>query len=173
MKRKYGGEESEGLPRPRELVVNFREERQGSLARGLTAHQQEPLVQTAARGLLWWRPLQSQYFNRFWEDMEKFGIHPGFGGTECGRRQGGGVSYQARQLLCVRNCQWLAVINQTIRHFHWTRPDCSRWQREAGQVGKKGQEKPLCVARARHLGSELVWARSQPGTEILCPAVFF
>ncbi len=85
----------------------------------------------------------------------------------------GGVSYRARQFLCVRNCQWHAVINQTIRHFHWTRPDCSRWQREAGQVGKKGREKPLCVARARHLGSELVWARSQPGTETLCPAVFF
>ncbi len=80
--------------------------------RGLTAPRQEPLIQTAARGLLWWRPLQSQLFNHFWEDMEKFGIHPGFGGAGCGQRQEGRFSYQARQLLCVRSCQWHAVIGQ-------------------------------------------------------------
>ncbi len=32
--------------------------------------------------------------------------------------------------------------------------ECSRLQRDAGQVGKKGREKPLCVAKARHAGSE-------------------
>ncbi len=30
----------------------------------------------------------------------------------------------------------------------------SRLQRDAGQVGKKGREKSLCVAKARHAGSE-------------------
>ncbi len=47
------------------------------------------------------------------------------------------------------------------RHFPRTRPDRLRLQRDAGQVGKKGREKPLCVERARHAGAE-----------ILCPAVF-
>ncbi len=75
-----------GVPWSRELVVNFAEERRGSLARGLTATQQEPLVQTAARGLFWWRPLQSQLFNQFWEDTEKFGIHPAALGADEGRR---------------------------------------------------------------------------------------
>ncbi len=96
----------------RELVVNFREERRGSLLRGLMAPRQEPLVETAARRLLWWRPLQSQLFNRFWEDTEKFGIHPGFGGAGRGQMRVGGVSYRARQLLSVRSCQWHAVIGQ-------------------------------------------------------------
>ncbi len=35
------------------------------------------------------------------------------------------------------------------RHFPRTRPDRSRLQRDAGQVGKKGRETPLCVAKAR------------------------
>ncbi len=58
------------------------------------------------------------------------------------------------------------------RHFPRTRPDRSRLQRDAGQVGKKGRETSLCVAKARHAGSEPAWARSQPGAENLCPAVF-
>ncbi len=58
------------------------------------------------------------------------------------------------------------------RHFPRTRPDRSRLQRDAGQVGKKGRETPLCVAKARHAESEPAWARSQPGAENLCPAVF-
>ncbi len=66
----------------------FREERRWSLLRGLTAPRQKPLIQTAARGLLWWRPLQTQLFNRFGEDTEKFGIHPGFGGA--GKPEGAG-----------------------------------------------------------------------------------
>ncbi len=41
-----------------------------------------------------------------------------------------------------------------LRHCHRTRPDRLRWQRDGGQVGKSGREKPLCVARARHAGSE-------------------
>ncbi len=98
----------------RELVVNFREERRGSLLKGLTAPRQDPLIQTAARGLLWWRPLQTQLFNRFWEDTEKFGIHPGFGGAGRGQTWGGGVSYRARQLLSIWSCQWHAVIGQLI-----------------------------------------------------------
>ncbi len=103
-----------GVPRSRELVVNFREERRWSLLRGLTAPRQKPLIQTAVRGLLWWRPLQTQLFNRFWEDTEKFGIHPGFGGA--GRRQtwGGGVSHWARQLLSIWSYRWHAVISQLI-----------------------------------------------------------
>ncbi len=40
-------------------------------------------------------------------------------------------------------------------HFHRTRPDCAHWQRDAGQVEKKGWEKPLCVTRARHARPEL------------------
>ncbi len=103
-----------GAPRSRELVVNFREEQRGSLLRGLTAPRQEPLIQTAVRGLLWWRPLQTQLFNRFWEDTEKFGIHPGFGGAGRGQTWGGGVSYRARQLLSIWRCQWHAVIGQLI-----------------------------------------------------------
>ncbi len=103
-----------GAPRSRELVVNFREERRGSLLRGLTVPRQEPLIQTAARGLLWWRPLQTQLFNRFWEDTEKSGIHPGFGGAGHGQTWGGGVSYRARQLLSIWSCQWHAVIGQLI-----------------------------------------------------------
>ncbi len=67
-----------------------------------------------------------------------------------------------------------------LHHYHQTKPDHSHWQRDAGQDGKKwweskvkgeskGWEKPLCVARSRHAGSEPAWARSQLGTEILCP----
>ncbi len=48
------------------------------------------------------------------------------------------------------------------RHFPQTRPDPSRLQRDAGQVGKKGREKSLCVAKVRHAGSEPAWARSLP-----------
>ncbi len=103
-----------GAPRSRELVVNFREERRWSLMRGLTAPRQKPLIQTAARGLLWWRPLQTQLFNRFWEDTEKFGIHPGFGGAGRGQTWGGGVSHWARQLLSIWSYQWHAVIGQLI-----------------------------------------------------------
>ncbi len=103
-----------GAPRSRELVVNFREERRWSLLRGLTAPRQKPLIQMAARGLLWWRPLQTQLFNRFWEDTEKFGIHPGFGGAGRGQTWGGGVSHWARQLLSIWSYQWHAVIGQLI-----------------------------------------------------------
>ncbi len=103
-----------GAPRSRELVVNFREERRWSLLRGLTAPRQKPLIQTAARGLLWWRPLQTQLFNRFWEDTEKFGIHPSFGGAGRGQTWGGGVSHWARQLLSIWSYQWHAVIGQLI-----------------------------------------------------------
>ncbi len=103
-----------GAPRSRELVVNFREERRWSLLRGLMVPRQKPLIQTAARGLLWWRPLQTQLFNRFWEDTEKFGIHPGFGGAGRGQTWGGGVSHWARQLLSIWSYQWHAVIGQLI-----------------------------------------------------------
>ncbi len=41
------------------------------------------------------------------------------------------------------------------RHFPQTRPDPSRLQRDAGQVGKKGWEKSLCVAKAR------IWSRRE------------
>ncbi len=37
---------------------------------------------------------------------------------------------------------------------------------------EKGRETPLCVAKARHAGSEPAWARSQPGAENLCPLFF-
>ncbi len=69
---------------------------------------------TAARVLLWWRPLQTQLFNHFWEDTEKFGIHPGFGGAGRGQTWGGGVSHWARQLLSIWSYQWHAVIGQLI-----------------------------------------------------------
>ncbi len=101
-------------PRSRELVMYFREERRWSLLRGLTAPRQKPLIQTAARGLLWWRPLQTQLFNRFGEDTEKFGIHPGFGGAGRGQTWGGGVSHWATQLLSIWSYQWHAVIGQLI-----------------------------------------------------------
>ncbi len=103
-----------GAPRSRELVMNFREERRWLLLRGLMAPRQKPLIQTAARGLLWWRPLQTQLFNRFWEDTEKFGIHPGFGGAGRGQTWGGGVNHWARQLLSIWSYQWHAVIGQLI-----------------------------------------------------------
>ncbi len=64
--------------------------------------------------LLWWRPLQTQLFNRFGEDTEKFGILPGFGGAGRGQTWGGGVSHWARQLLSIWSYQWHAVIGQLI-----------------------------------------------------------
>ncbi len=67
-------------------------------------------------------------------------------GAGRGQMRGGG----ATEPDSVRSCGHLPA----LRHFPRTRPDRSRLQRDAGQVGKKGWEKPLCVARARHAGSE-------------------
>lgn len=35
------------------------------------------------------------------------------------------------------------------RHSPQMRPDRSRWQKDAGKAGRRGQEKPLYVERAR------------------------
>ncbi len=129
--------------------MNFREERRGSLLRGLTAPRQEPLIQTAARGL-WWRPLQTQLFNRYgkvrhpsrlWRRWARANVR--------GRGQLSSPTAPQHLKLPVTCCH-----RPAHRHFPRTRPDRSRLQRDAGQVGKKGREKPLCVARARHAGSE-------------------
>ncbi len=61
----------------------------------------------------------SQLFHHFWEDPEKFGIHRSFGSAGCGRRQEGRVNYRARQLLCVRSCQWHALIDQLFVTSPW------------------------------------------------------
>ncbi len=79
-----------GAPRSRELVVNFREERRGSLLRGLTAPRQEPLIQMAARGLLWWRPLQTQLFNRFERTRKSSASIPALAALGAGKREGAG-----------------------------------------------------------------------------------
>ncbi len=108
MKWKYGGEQSMGRAK---ISWACRELQRRMAWRCPCRNHSSRLVQ-AARGLLWWRPLQSQLFNSFWEDTEKFGIHPGFGGAGCWRRQEGGVSYRVRQHLCIRSCHWHAVIGQ-------------------------------------------------------------
>ncbi|MGL4646261.1 MAG: hypothetical protein ACRCVL_03930, partial [Cetobacterium sp.] len=56
-----------------------REERGRTLAGGLAASRQEPLVQPAARRLLRGGPLQMEIFDSSGEDAEKLGIHPSFG----------------------------------------------------------------------------------------------
>ncbi len=108
MKWKYGGEQSMGRAK---ISWACRELQRRMDWQCPCRNHSSRLVQ-AARGLLWWRPLQSQLFNSFWEDTEKFGIHPGFGGAGCWRRQEGGVSYRVRQHLCIRSCHWHAVIGQ-------------------------------------------------------------
>ncbi len=172
MKRKYGGGQSKGSAK----ISWARRELQGRTARVVaegpdgapagTTHpdgcERAPLVETTPNPAL----------NRFWEDTEKFGIHPGFGGAGRGQTWGGGVSYRARQLLSIWSCQWHAVIGQLIVTSP-ERDQIARLQRDAGQVGKKGREKPLCVARARHAGSEPAWARSQPGARDPLPRCFF
>ncbi len=134
--------------------------------RGLTAPRQEPLIQTAARGLLWWRPLQSQLFNHFWEDMEKFGIHPGFGGAGCGQRQEGRVSYQARQLLCVRSCQWHAVPPNETRLRTLAGGCWSGWEKRMGETivwRERGTRDLSWRELSRALRSSLaLWKESNP-----------
>ncbi len=79
-----------GAPRSRELVMNFREERRWSLLRGLTAPRQKPLIQTAARGLLWWRPLQTQLFNRFERTRKSSASIPALAALGAGKPEGAG-----------------------------------------------------------------------------------
>ncbi len=79
-----------GAPWSRELVVNFRKERRWSLLRGLTAPRQKPLIQTAARGLLWWRPLQTQLFNRFERTRKSSASIPALAALGAGKPEGAG-----------------------------------------------------------------------------------
>ncbi len=84
-----------------------------------------------------------------------------------GRGQLTGPTAPLRPKLLMTCCH-----RSALHHSHQTRPDCLRWQRDAGQAEKRGREKPLCVARVRHAVSEPMWACSQPCAEILCPTVY-
>ncbi len=84
--------------------MNFREERRGALARGAGEgpgrnHSSRRLREGSSGG-------------DHSSPSSSTSFHPGFGGAGRGRRQGGGVSYRARQLLSVRSCKLHAVISQ-------------------------------------------------------------
>ncbi len=172
MKRKYGGGQSKGSAK----ISWARHELQGRTAMVVvegpdgapaeTTHpdgcERAPLVETTPNPAL--QPLlrghgKVRHPSRLWRRWARANL----------RGQGQSLSPTAPQhlKLPVTCCH-----RPAHRHFPQTRPDCSCLQRDAGQVGKKGREKSLCVAKARHAGSEPAWARSQPGAENLCPAIF-
>ncbi len=160
-----------GAPRSRELVVNFREERRWSLLRGLTAPRQKPLIQTAARGLLWWRPLQTQLFNRFERTRKSSASIPALAALGAGKREGAGsviepdsssASEAASDMLSSASSSSLPL-NET-RSLVLAEGCWSGW--------KKRTEKTSLCGESETRG---IWAgvsSLSPGAEILCPAVF-
>ncbi len=170
MKRKYGGGQSKGSAK----ILWARRELQGRTAMVIvegpdgapaeTTHpdgcERAPLVETTPNPAL--QPLlrghgKVRHPSRLWRRWAWANLR--------GRGQSLSPTAPQHLKLPVTCCHRAAH-----RHFPQTRPDRSCLQRDAGQVGKKGREKSLCVAKARHTGSELAWARSQPGAENLCPA---
>ncbi len=160
MKQKYGGEQSRGSAK----ISWVRRELQGRTARvavegpdGAPAGtirrdgcEKAPLVETTPIPAL--QPLlrghgKVRHPSRLWRRWARTNAR--------GRGQLPSPTAPQHPKLPMTCCH-----RSALRHFPRTRPDRSRLQRDAGQVGKKGWEKPLYVARARHAESEPTWARS-------------
>ncbi len=132
--------------------------------RGLTAPLKEALIQTAARWPFWWRLSRHSSSTTFERMRRSSASNPVFAalGVDEGRRAGSATKPDSSFASEAANDMLSSFSSSSLP------PN----ETELDRLGKIWWEKPICVARARHAGSETTWARFQLYTEILCPSVF-